>query len=146
LNVLLTSRVVVGVYGERTFLVPPLALPDLRDIPPRDQVLQIEAVRLFVERAQAAKPSFRLTDGNAAAVSEICHYLDGLPLALELAAARVRLLNPQALLERFIQSTSSRLQLLIGGPHTLPARQQTLRTTIDWSYNLLNADERALFA
>jgi predicted ATPase/transcriptional regulator with XRE-family HTH domain len=145
LNVLLTSRVVVGVYGERTFLVPPLALPDLRDMPAYDQVLQIEAVRLFVERAQAAKPSFCLTDGNAPVVSEICHYLDGLPLALELAAARVRLLSPQALLERFIQSTSSRLQLLIGGPRTLPARQQTLRTTIDWSYNLLNDDERALF-
>jgi predicted ATPase/DNA-binding XRE family transcriptional regulator len=146
LKMLLTSRVVVGIYGEHTFLVPPLALPDLRNLPPCDQVLQIEAVRLFVERAQAAKPGFRLTDANAQAVCEICHCLDGLPLALELAAAHVRLLHPQALLERLTQSASSRLQFLTGGSRTLPARQQALRATIDWSYELLNEGERTLFA
>jgi predicted ATPase len=141
LQVLLTSRVVAGVYGEHAFLVPPLALPDLTNLPSYDRLLQVEAVRLFVERAQAARPTFRLTEANANAVGEICHRLDGLPLAIELAATRVKLFTPEALLARL----SSRLELLGGGPRTLPARQQTLRATIEWSYALLDPEEQRLF-
>src|SRR5262245_57496526 len=102
---------------------------------------QYEAVRLFIARAQAAKSSFTVTNENAPAVAEICCQLDGLPLAIELAAARVKLFPPAALLARL----SHRLALLTGGPRDLPARQQTLRSTIDWSYNLLTVDEQALF-
>ncbi len=141
LKLLLTSRVVVGVYGEHAFLVPPLILPDLNDLPPYDRLLEVEAVRLFVEHARAARADFRLGEANSRLVSEICHRLDGLPLAIELAAARVRLLPLQALLIRL----SSRLELLRGGPRTLPARQQTLRATIDWSYQLLDSKEQRLF-
>ena len=141
LTVLLTSRVVVGVYGEQIFPVPPLLLPDLNALPPLDQLLQVETLRLFVERARAARPDFSLTHANARTVSEICHRLDGLPLAIELAAMRMRLLAPQALLDRL----SSRLSMLSGGSRTLPARQQTLRDTLAWSYDLLNTREQILF-
>ena len=103
---------------------------------------QYAAVRLFIERAQAAKADFAVTNANAPAVAEICHRLDGLPLAIELAAARVKLFPPQALLARL----DNRLTLLTGGARDLPARQQTIRATIDWSYNLLDTDEQQLFA
>ena len=129
--------------GEHEFPVPPLA-PARPRAPARDlaSLSQYEAVALFVERARAVKPDFALTNANAPAVAEICVRLDGLPLAIELAAARAKLLSPQALLARLEQ----RLDLLTGGPRDLPARQQTLRATIDWSYDLLGPDEQTLFA
>ena len=142
LTVLVTSRAMLGIYGEHDVAVPPLQLPDTKHLPPLDRLSQYEAVRLFIERAQAAKVDFAITNDNAPAVAEMCVRLDGLPLAIELAAARIRLLPPQALLPRL----SSRLTLLTGGRRDLPARQQTLRGTIDWSYDLLDAREQQLFA
>src|SRR5215207_9810418 len=141
LKVLATSRIPLGLYGEQEYPVPPLALPDPKVLPPLEVLSQYEAVRLFVERARAAKPDFSVTNESAPAVAEICIRLDGLPLAIELAAARTKLLPPQALLSRL----SNRLKLLKGGARNLPARQQTLRATIDWSYDLLDEDERNLF-
>ncbi len=142
LKVLVTSRALLGIYGEHDVAVPPLALPDLRRLPPLERLSQYEAVRLFIERAQAAKSDFAITGENAPAVAEICVRLDGLPLAIELAAARIRLLPPQALLQRL----SSRLKLLTGGRRDLPARHQTLRGAIEWSYSLLDPVEQTLFA
>jgi predicted ATPase/class 3 adenylate cyclase len=142
LKALVTSREVLRVYGERDFPVPPLALPDPHRLPPLEQLTQYEAVRLFITRAQAVKADFQVTNDNAPAVAEICARLDGLPLAIELAAARSRLLPPQALLTRL----TSRLKLLTGGGRDLPARQQTLRGAVDWSYDLLEPGEQALFA
>ncbi|HEU5102309.1 MAG TPA: tetratricopeptide repeat protein, partial [Roseiflexaceae bacterium] len=142
LKVLVTSRVVLRLSSEHEFSLAPLALPDLQHLPPIEALAQTAAVALFVERARAVKPDFALTAENARAVVEICARLDGLPLALELAAARVKLFSPQALLARL----ERRLNVLTGGPRDLPSRQQTLRSTIDWSYNLLSASEQALFA
>jgi predicted ATPase len=141
LQVLVTSREVLHVYGEYEFPVPPLAVPDLRQNPPLDSLCAYDAVVLFVQRAQAVKPDFVLTDGNAAAVAALCVHLDGLPLAIELAAARTKLLSPAAMLARL----EHRLPLLTGGPRDLPARQQTLRGAIDWSYDLLDPAEQAVF-
>ena len=141
LKVLVTSRAVLQLYGERDVVVPPLALPDARQPLPVEQLEQYESVRLFVERAQAAMAYFVLTEASAPAVVGICRRLDGLPLAIELAAARVRLLPPQALLARL----GRRLQVLTGGARDLPTRQQTLRGAIDWSYLLLGPGEQALF-
>jgi len=142
LKILVTSRAALHVYGEHEFPVPPLALPDPRSKPPVVEVLsQYPAVALFVQRAVAAKPDFELNRENAAAVTEICARLDGLPLAIELAAARVKVLSPSSMLTRL----ASRLQLLTGGARDLPTRQQTLRGAIDWSYDLLNAAEQKLF-
>jgi non-specific serine/threonine protein kinase len=141
LAILVTSRTPLRLYGERDVSVPPLSLPVPGRLPPVDQLSKVEAVRLFVERAQAAQSDFRLTPENAAAVAGICVRLDGLPLAIELAAARVRLLSPQALLERL----ERRLPLLIDGPRNVPARQQTLRDTIAWSYELLSPEDQRLF-
>src|SRR5204862_3931994 len=124
------------------FGVPPLALPDPAHLPPLERLRQYEAVRLFIERAQAAKADFAVTNASAPAVAEICYRLDGLPLALELAAARVKLFSPQALLARL----EHRLALLTGGARDLPARHQTIRGAIDWSYHLLDAAEQTLFA
>jgi predicted ATPase/Tfp pilus assembly protein PilF len=140
LKVLVTSRAVLRLAGEHELAVPPLALPPA--VGATADMMQYEAIRLFVERARAARPSFDLNDENAAAVAAICARLDGLPLAIELAAARSRLLAPPALLARL----DSRLQLLTTGTRDLPERQQTLRGTIDWSYNLLRPAEQALFA
>ena len=142
LKLLVTSREALHVRGEYVFPVPPLALPkvDLKQ-PLIEQITQYEAVRLFIERAQAVKPDFKVTNENAPAVAEICVRLDGLPLAIELAAARVSLFPPQALLERL----GSRLRLLRGGARDLPVRQQTLRGAIDWSYELLETGEQRLF-
>jgi predicted ATPase len=141
LKVLATSRALLRLSGERSFLVLPLALPDPGASPSPDQLTRSASVRLFIERAQAAQPGFQLTAANAAAVAAICMRLEGLPLAIVLAAARIQLLAPQAMLGRL----ASRLTLLTGGARDLPAHQQTLRATIDWSYELLQPAEQALF-
>jgi predicted ATPase/class 3 adenylate cyclase len=140
LEVLATSRLPLRLRAEHEYPVTPLALPPASGTPP-EQLLQYEAVRLFVERAQAVRSGFVLTPEIAPAVAEITRRLDGLPLAIELAAARVRLLPPAALLARL----EKRLPLLTGGPRDAPARQQTLRDAIAWSYDLLTAGEQALF-
>jgi predicted ATPase len=140
--VLVTSRVVLRLSGEHEFPVPPLAVPPAGSSPDPEQLQRYASVALFTERAHAADPGFELTGGNAEAVAEICRRLDGLPLAIELAAARVRLLPPAALLARLGQQ----LSLLTGGARDLPERQRTLRSTLDWSYGLLSASEQALFA
>jgi predicted ATPase/serine/threonine protein kinase len=141
LKILVTSRAALHVYGEHEFPVPPLALPDSRSKPSVEVLSQSPAVALFVQRAIAAKPNFELNRENAATVCEICARLDGLPLAIELAAARVKVLSPALMLTRL----ASRLQLLTGGARDLPQRQQTLRAAMDWSYDLLSAAEQKLF-
>jgi predicted ATPase len=141
LKVAVTSQAPLHVYGEHEFPVPPLALPDLKSIPALEVLSRLPAVALFVERAQAVKREFILTRENAPAVASICSRLDGLPLAIELAAARPKLLPPSAMLARL----ESRLNLLTGGARDLPTRQQTLRSTVDWSYGLLNPAEQTLF-
>jgi predicted ATPase/class 3 adenylate cyclase len=141
LKVLVTSRAVLHLRGEQEFPVPPLALPDLQRLPPMEALSQYAAVELFIQRALQVKPEFAVTNENAPAVAEICHRLDGLPLAIELAAARIRLFSPQALLSRL----ENRLKLLVGGARDLPARQQALRDTIAWSYDLLDEAHQTLF-
>jgi predicted ATPase/class 3 adenylate cyclase len=138
---LVTSRIVLRVAGEQEYEVPQFPLPDLRHLPPLEQLSQYEAVRLFIERAQAYKSDWTITNENAPAVAEICYRLDGLPLAIELAAARVRLLPPPKMLAQL----NSRLTFLKSPTRDLPARQQTLRGAIDWSYNLLTAEEQVMF-
>ena len=140
LTTLVTSRSVLHLYGELDYEVAPLALPDTGHLPPLAQLRDVEAIRLFVERAQASRSSFQLTSDNAPAIAAICTRLDGLPLAIELAAARIRILSPQALLARL----EHRLKLLTGGPQDVPERQQTMRNTIAWSYDLLSADQQTL--
>jgi predicted ATPase/serine/threonine protein kinase len=140
LKIIVTSRAALHVYGEHEFPVPPLALPDARSMPPVD-LLQYPAVALFVQRAIAVKPDFEVNRENASAVTEICARLDGLPLAIELAAARVKVLSPSSMRTRL----AGRLQLLTGGARDLPQRQQTLRAAMDWSYDLLSAEEQKLF-
>ncbi|HLJ69634.1 MAG TPA: tetratricopeptide repeat protein [Chloroflexota bacterium] len=142
LTILVTSRAVLRLSREHEYPVPLMALPDLGELPSTDALARFEAVELFVERARAVRPDFRLTDENAAVVAQICAGLDGLPLALELAAARIRLFPPQALAARL----SSRLKLLTGGARDAPLRQQTLRNAIEWSYGLLSDEDRRLFA
>jgi predicted ATPase len=141
LKVVVTSQAPLHIYGEHEFPVPPLALPDPKSIPTLEVLSSLPAVALFVERARAMKHEFALTKENAQAVSAICARLDGLPLAIELAAARIKLLSPSAMLARL----ESRLNLLTGGARDLPARQQTLRSTVAWSYGLLNTAEQTLF-
>jgi predicted ATPase len=141
LKVLVTSRAALRVRGEHEVPVPPLAVPDLQRLPAPAALGQVAAVALFVQRVQALRPDFALTPANAAAVAQICVRLDGLPLALELAAARIGVLPPQALLARLAHP----LQLLVGGARDLPERQQTLRRTIAWSHALLTVGEQALF-
>jgi predicted ATPase/class 3 adenylate cyclase len=138
---LVASREVLRIRGEKECVVPPLALPDPQNLPASDDLLRYDAVTLFVQRAQDVKPDFQVTDENAEAVAELCRRLDGLPLAIELAAARIKVLAPQAILARL----RSRLTLLTGGARDLPARQQTLRNTIAWSYDLLPPAEQLLF-
>jgi predicted ATPase len=140
LKIMVTSRAALHVYGEHEFPVPPLALPDSRSMPPVE-LLQYPAVALFVQRAVAVKPDFEVNRENASAVAEICSRLDGLPLAIELAAARVKVLSPSSMRIRL----AARLQLLTGGARDLPQRQQTLRAAMDWSYDLLSAAEQKLF-
>jgi predicted ATPase/class 3 adenylate cyclase len=141
LRVVVTSRAPLHVSGEQVYPVLPLSLPD-QDHRGLGDIGSSEAVALFVERARARSPRFALTDTNAPVVAEICRRLDGLPLAIELAAARSGMLSPRALLGRL----ERRLQLLGGGGRDLPGRQQTLRATIDWSHDLLEAGEQLLFA
>jgi predicted ATPase/class 3 adenylate cyclase len=141
LHVLATSRLPLQLRAEHEYPVPPLSLPRRQSASTAEQLAQYEAVRLFVARAQAIKPDFALSDDNAAAVAEICLRLDGLPLAIELAAARVRLLSPQAMLSRLEQG----LPVLTGGARDAPERQRTLRNTIAWSYDLLRPEEQVLF-
>jgi predicted ATPase/class 3 adenylate cyclase/Tfp pilus assembly protein PilF len=141
LRVLATSRAPLRISGEQEIAVPPLDLPQDESSVGLEDALRSEAVRLFVERAQTVRPDFHLTPDNVAAVVAICRRLDGLPLAIELAAARTRLLPPEAILARL----DSRLTLLTGGARDLPERQQTLRAAIAWSYDLLAPEEQALF-
>jgi predicted ATPase len=141
LRILVTSRAALHLYGEHEFPVPPLAVPDLRTILPVEVLSQYAAIALFVQRAVAAKPDFELDRQNAPAVVEICARLDGLPLAIELAAARVKVLSLPSMRARL----ASRLQLLTGGARDLPQRQQTLRAAIDWSHDLLSTAEQRLF-
>ncbi|NJC98400.1 MAG: NACHT domain-containing protein, partial [Anaerolineae bacterium] len=139
LRMLATSREALRLRGEQEFPLLPLALPDRSAV---ETLMQYPGIALFVQRAQAIQPDFQLVHGNAPAVSEICARLDGLPLAIELAAARIKLLPPQAMLVRLQESS---LGLLTSGAQDLPARQQTLRSAIQWSYDLLNADEQRTF-
>ena len=141
LKILVTSRAALHLYGEQELQVPPLALPDPRSLCPVELLSEYPAVALFVQRARAVKPDFTLGEENAAAVVEICARLDGLPLAIELAAARVKVLTPAAILGRL----ESRLRLLTGGARDLPERQQTLRRAMDWSHELLTGEEQKLF-
>ncbi|MBA3431923.1 MAG: adenylate/guanylate cyclase domain-containing protein, partial [Actinobacteria bacterium] len=138
LTVLVTSRVVLSIQGEREYPLPPLGLPEQAS---PAEVARSEAGQLFVDRARKARPAFALSHQNAAIVAEICRLVDGLPLAIELAAARVKLLSPAQILERL----DDRLKLLTGGARDSPIRHRGLRTTIDWSYDLLPKEEQAFF-
>lgn len=141
LKLLVSSRAVLRVQGEYEFAVAPLALPDLKHLPDEKQLEQYAAIALFLARAQQVKRDFTITSANATIIAEICSRLDGLPLALELAAARIKLLSPDALLDRL----KRRLDVLTGGGPDLPARHQTLRAALAWSYDLLPAEEQRLF-
>ncbi|HEU5431393.1 MAG TPA: tetratricopeptide repeat protein, partial [Thermomicrobiales bacterium] len=147
LTLLVTSRTPLRLSGERLFDVPPLALPGRRaapadlEVPSPSDLTAFDAIHLFVDRAEAASGGFRLTTANAATVAAICQRTEGLPLAIELAAARIRLLSPTELLERL----ERQLPLLTGGPRDQPARLRTVRNAVAWSYELLALDERALF-
>jgi predicted ATPase/DNA-binding XRE family transcriptional regulator len=140
LKVLITSRVALRLYGEREYPVNPLAVPSI-GIRDTEQLSNYDAIRLFVERAQCVKPDFRLTTDNAEPIATICQRLDGLPLALELAAARIRVLAPGALMQRLEHPLST----LTGGARDLPWRQRTLRATIEWSHDVLTPAEQLLF-
>src|SRR6266849_4551721 len=141
LTILVTSRATLHVQGEHEYPVPPLAVPDLKHLSEPEALTQYASVALFLQHAQAVKPTFQLTATNASALAEICVRLDGLPLAIELAAARIKLFSPQALLKRL----EHRLQVLTSGAQDVPVRQQTLRNTIQWSYDLLSTQEQRLF-
>jgi predicted ATPase/class 3 adenylate cyclase len=142
LRVLITSRAALHLSGEQELPIPPLGLPDPGRRPPVERLSEYEAVALFAHRAASVDPNFSLTDENAPTVAEICARLDGLPLAIELAASRIKLLSPSAMLDRL----EHRLALLTGGARDLPARQRTLRETIGWSHDLLEPTEQTLFA
>src|SRR5579884_1183531 len=141
LKLLVTSRAVLHVQGEQEFLVPPLALPNLKQLPEPEVLADYAAIALFLQHAQAVMPTFQLTAANARAIAEICVHLDGLPLAIELAATRIKLLPPQAMLARL----GRRLEVLTSRARDVPMRQQTLRNTIVWSYQLLDPSEQRLF-
>ncbi len=141
-RVLATSRSPLHVYGEQEYPVPPLGLPDPRHLPDLETLSQFASVALFIERAMSVRPGFAVDAANAPAIAEICVRLDGMPLAIELAAARVRVLTPQAILSRL----GDQLSLLAGGASNLPERQQTLRGAIGWSHDLLEVPDRVAFA
>ncbi len=140
-KILVTSREVLRLRAEHQFVVPPLALPDLKRLPGDKSLAHVPAVNLFVQRSQAIRSDFHLTTDNAAIIAEICIRLDGLPLAIELAAARIKLLSPHQLLSRL----EHQLDILASGAQDLPIRQQRLRNTLQWSYNLLTEQEQRLF-
>jgi predicted ATPase len=142
LQMIVASRAALRIRGEYEFPLLPMALPQATHLPPPKRLARYEAVRLFMDRARAVKPDFEITSENAAAVAELLRRLDGLPLAIELAAARIRFLTPHALLARLTSS----LDFLKSGARDLPDRQQTLRDTVDWSYSLLSHEEQKLFA
>lgn len=142
LRVLATSRGPLRISGEHEFSVAPLALPELNDLPPLAELARSPAVALFEARARAINPAFALRHSNAAVIAQLCHRLEGIPLAIELAAARTKLLSPHALLERL----TGRLSVLRGGARDLPPRQQTLEAAISWSYDLLSGEEKRLLA
>ena len=142
IHILVTSREILHLRGEHTYPIPPLTLPrEAARALSAEEAQTCEAVQFFLDRAKAVRPDFELTDQNAPAIAEICRRLDGLPLAIELAAARLRLLSPEMLLHQL----GDRLKLLRSGPRDLPERQQALRATMDWSHDLLDSDERRLF-
>jgi predicted ATPase/DNA-binding CsgD family transcriptional regulator len=141
LRVLATSREALGVLGEAIFAVPPLSLPDPRHLPALESLSHYESARLFIDRAGAVKPGFALTESNATAVAQVCHRLDGIPLALELAAARARALSVEQISERLSDS----FRLLTGGGRAALAHQRTLRAAMDWSHDLLSEEERITF-
>jgi predicted ATPase/DNA-binding CsgD family transcriptional regulator len=141
IKALTTSRTVLRVQAERVYVVTPLSLPPTGQAGRVEDLANSAAVELFVERAQSFDSNFNLNDGNSADVADICRRLDGLPLAIELSAARIRMLSPAQILARI----EWRLPLLTGGPRDAPARQQTLRDTLAWSYNLLSASEQEIF-
>lgn len=141
LKILVTSRTPLHVRGEKEQPVPTLALPDRKSLPDVERLRQYAAVELFIQRVLDVKPDFTITPESLLAIAEICTRLDGLPLAIELAAARIKILSPQMMLARL----EHRLPLLTEGARDLPARQQTLRSAIDWSYNLLDESARTLF-
>ena len=140
-KILVTSREVLRISGEYTFCVPPLALPDLAQLPEQEELLRNPAIALFLERTRTVLPDFAMNEGNARTIAEICTHLDGLPLAIELAVPRLKVLSPQALLKRL----DNRLQVLTHGVRDAPGRQQTLRNTLEWSYRLLTTGEQQLF-
>ena len=141
LKILITSRILLHLIGEREFVVPPLSMPSQVATLSADDLEKYEAIKLFIERARAAKSSFSLTEENAQSVAEICQRLDGLPLAIELAAARVKILSPKGILAKL----ENRLNLLTGGAKDLPERQQTMRGAVEWSYELLDKAEKTFF-
>jgi predicted ATPase len=140
-RILATSQEALGITGETSWSVPPLSLPDPRRLPAVEGLSHYEAARLFVDRAGAVKPGFALTEGNAMAVAQVCHRLDGMPLAIELAAARARALSVEQISERLDNS----FRLLTGGGRSALAHERTLRTAMDWSRDLLSEDERIAF-
>ena len=141
LKILVSSRIALRIAGEQEYPVPPMSLPDASDRTPVAALSEFEGVELFVQRARAVQPRFELTEENAAAVAEICRRLDGLPLAIELATARLRLMTPQEMVKRLGEGT----MMLGGGARNLPERQQTLRGAIAWSYDLLDEDDKRFF-
>jgi predicted ATPase len=140
-HILASSREGLGIAGEVTYRVPALKLPDVNHLPPFESLSQCEAVKLFIDRAMAAVPTFTVTNENTPALAQVCHNLDGIPLAIELAAAKIRVLS----LEQIAERLNDRLKLLTGGSRTALERHQTLRAAIDWSFNLLSKEEQVLF-
>ena len=140
MTVLATSRAPLGVEGETVWRVPSLSLPPELAVEPVAAVAQSDAVALFIERAVKVRPNFAVDAGNAPAIAQICHDLDGIPLAIELAAARARVLG----VEQIAAALEDRFRLLTGGARSALPRQQTLRASVDWSHELLVDDERQL--
>jgi len=141
IHILASSREALGIAGETSYLVPSLELPDMQNLPTVEVLSQCEAVRLFIERASAATQNFRMTDENASSIAQICHHLDGIPLAIELAAGKIRALSAGQIAQRL----DDRFHLLTGGSRTAMPRHQTLQAAIEWSYHLLSHAEQTLF-
>lgn len=141
LNIIVTSREILNIYGEQLYNVPPMSIPDPENFGNIEQLLEYESIQLFIQRTRAVKPDFTISEENASSIAEICIRLDGLPLAIELAAARSNLFSPEMIRERL----DNRLALLTCGARDVPTRLQTLRGIFDWSYGLLNGGEQILF-